>query len=176
MLKLTRHIILSVIDFFHRPFERWISVNNFRYLACGGFNAVLDTVIYFVTFNYWLTQPVTFIGGMGVSRHIVAFLVSFTVSFPLGFSLSKYIVFPHSDLKGRVQLFRYALLVSTCILLNYIFLKVFVEYFHFVSASGDATPSKILTTALVAVFSFVAQRHFTFKVRKEIPVRVEESR
>lgn len=172
MLKLIRHIILSVIDFFHRPFSRWIGVNNFRYLACGGFNAVLDTLIYYLTFNFWLTQPVTYMGGLGVSRHIVAFLVSFTVSFPLGFSLSKYIVFPHSNLGGRVQLFRYALLVGMCIILNYVFLKFFVEWCHFVTPGGDATPSKILTTALVAVFSFVSQRHFTFKVRKE-PVRVK---
>lgn len=173
MLKFLRHIILSVIDFFHRPFSRWIGVNNFRYLACGGFNAATDTLIYFLTFNFWLTQPVTYIAGMGISRHIIAFIVSFAISFPMGFSMSKYIVFPHSDLGGKVQLFRYALLVGMCILLNYVFLKFFVEWCHFVSGSGDATPSKILTTALVAVFSFVAQRHFTFKVSKKEPVQVE---
>lgn len=133
----------------------------------------MDTLIYFLTFNYWLTQPVTYVAGMGIGRHIIAFIVSFAVSFPMGFALSKYIVFPHSNLQGRVQLFRYALLVSFCILLNYVFLKIFVEWCHFVTTSGDATPSKILTTALVAIFSFVAQRHFTFKVRKEPVVEVE---
>jgi len=106
------------------------------------------------------------VAGLGIGRHIAAFLISFSISFPMGFAMSKYIVFPHSNLGGRVQLFRYALLVCMCILLNYAFLKFFVEWCHFVTPGGDATPSKILTTALVAVFSFFSQRHFTFKVRK----------
>lgn len=97
--------------------------------------------------------------GITVAPHIAAFLMSFSVSFPMGFALSKYVVFTESNLKGRVQLFRYAVLVSTCIMLNYVFLKLFVEYLHFFP-----TPSKALTTAIVAVFSYVSQRNFTFKV------------
>lgn len=85
----------------------------------------------------------------------------------MGFILSKYIVFPHSNLGGKVQLFRYAVLVCMCILLNYVFLKLFVEWCHFY-----ATPSKILTTALVAVFSYVSQRNFTFKVKEVAAERI----
>ncbi len=88
-------------------------------------------------------------------------MISFSISFPMGFALSKYLVFPESNLKGRVQLFRYALLVSMCILLNYVFLKFFVEWCHFYP-----TPSKVLTTAIVAVFSYISQRNFTFKVKE----------
>jgi putative flippase GtrA len=56
------------------------------------------------------------------------------------------------------------MLVATCIVLNYIFLKLFVD-----GLGWYATPSKIVTTAIVAVFSYFSQRNFTFKV-KEVPV------
>ncbi len=157
-----RHIVLQVIDFFHKPFAPWINKTTFRYLACGGSNTVLDILIYFISYNFILAkQPVVLAHDVIISSHIAAFLMSFSISFPLGFTLSKYIVFPESNLKGRIQLLRYALLVCMCILLNYVFLKLFVEWCHFYP-----TPSKILTTVIVAAFSYVSQRNFTFKVKE----------
>ena len=47
------------------------------------------------------------------------------------------------------------------LLLNYVFLKFFVEYFGWY-----ATFSKIVTTLLVIIYSYVAQRYFTFKTGK----------
>ncbi|RYD57736.1 MAG: GtrA family protein [Sphingobacteriales bacterium] len=155
-----RNIVLGVIDFFHRPFSRWIDVQTFRYLACGGSNTVLDVLIYFIAYNYIFDKQAIQVAGITITPYIAAFIVSFFISFPLGFALSKYIVFPHSNLGGRIQLFRYAVLVSMCIFLNYIFLKIFVEWCGFYP-----TPSKVLTTAVVAVFSYISQRNFTFKVK-----------
>ena len=43
-------------------------------------------------------------------------------------------------------------------LLNYIFLKLFVEY-----VGLDAVLSKVLTTVIVVIFSYVSQRYFSFK-------------
>lgn len=105
-------------------------------------------------------QPVE-VAGLTIAPHIAAFIISFTFSFPVGFALAKYVVFQESNLKGKIQLFRYALLVGMCILLNYVFLKLFVESFGWYP-----TPSKVLTTILVALFSYVSQRNFTFKVKK----------
>jgi len=45
-----------------------------------------------------------------------------------------------------------------CILLNYIFLKLFVDYFGWF-----ATPAKIVTTFFVVIFSYTSQKNFTFK-------------
>lgn len=70
----------------------------------------------------------------------------------------KNIVFPGSVLKGRIQLFRYFLLVVVCILMNYFFIKLFVEKFDMYP-----TIAKIWTTAIVISFSYLAQRNFTFK-------------
>ena len=103
-------------------------------------------------------------GALTITAPIAAFMVSFSISFPSGFVLSKYIVFPESNLHGRIQLFRYAVLVASCILLNYLFIKFFV-----VICGMYPTPSKICTAGIVAVYSYISQRNFTFKV-KEIPV------
>src|SRR5690606_11265127 len=119
-LRTARHIILGIIDFFHKPFARWINLNTFRYIACGGTNTVLDIVLYFISYNFILDKTPVEIGSITIAPHIMAFIMSFSFSFPMGFVLSKYIVFPHSNLQGRVQLFRYAVLVGMCILLNYV--------------------------------------------------------
>lgn len=161
MLRPVRDIVLSFIDFFHKPFAKWIDRQTFRYLACGGSNTILDLIIYFVSYNYILHKEMVQLPFFDMSPHIAAFFMSFSISFPLGFLLSKYLVFQESNLKGRIQLFRYALLVSSCIVLNYVFLKFFVEICHIYP-----TPSKAITTAIVAVFSYITQRNFTFKVKQ----------
>jgi putative flippase GtrA len=160
VLSIARNIILGVIDFVHRPFSRWIDVQTFRYMACGGSNTVLDIILYFIGYNYIFDKQPVHVGHFIIAPYIAAFIVSFCISFPMGFALSKYVVFQESNLRGRVQLFRYALLVGMCIFLNYIFLKIFIEWCGFYP-----TPAKILTTAIVAVFSYVSQRNFTFKVK-----------
>lgn len=163
MLYSTRDRILSFIDFFHKPFAKWINQQTFRYLACGGSNTVLDILVYFVSYNFILMKNPVHVLNLTIAPHIAAFIISFSISFPLGFALAKYVVFQESNLKGRIQLFRYALLVCMCIVLNYIFLKLFVETFGWY-----ATPSKIVTTVIVALFSYVSQRNFTFKVKEDV--------
>jgi putative flippase GtrA len=170
MLKQVRHIILGIIDFFHKPFAKWINLQTFRYLACGGSNTMLDIFLYFISYNFILAKQPVHVGHLTISPYIAAFMMSFCVSFPSGFILSRYIVFPESTvMRKRIQIMRYALLVCMCIMLNYIFLKLFVEYCGFYP-----TPSKVLTTILVAVFSYIAQRNFTFKVKPEMEVMPEQ--
>lgn len=163
MLNKARHIILATIDFFHRPFRRWINLQTFRYLACGGSNQVFYIFLYFISYNYILHQHNIPLGHhMMLSAPIAAYIIAFSVSFPVGFTLSRHIVFSESNLQGRVQLFRYILLTGTCILLTYLFLKFFVEICHFYP-----TPSSALTSAIIAVFSYYTQRYFTFKTTAE---------
>ncbi len=150
----------AVIDFFYPPFRRFIPLQTFRYIACGGGNTVLDILIYFVSYNFILQKQVVHLGGIAISAPIMAFFMAFAVSFPLGFYLNRTIVFHDSNLRGRVQLFRYLLLVLVNILLNYTFIKLFVESFGIYP-----TMAKILTTAIVVTFSYLAQRNYTFRKR-----------
>ncbi len=155
-----RRFIHAFIEFFYFDFLRFIPLQTFKYLACGGSTAVLDLLVYFVSYQFLFHKEPVPIGGIFIGAHIAAFIVSFLISFPYGFLMNKYIVFTSSELRGRVQFFRYGLTVISCIGLNYLFLKLFVEAFGWY-----ATPSKALTTALVAVYSYFTQQYFSFKVK-----------
>lgn len=153
------NMVISFIDFFYPPFRKILNLQTFRYIVCGGTNTVLDILIYFISYNFILHKQVVFFGPViAIKPHIMAFLISFLVSFPTGFYLNRHVVFTGSTLRGRVQLFRYLLLVMICIVLNYVFIKLFVEQFNIFP-----TVSKILTTIIVVSFSYVTQRYFTFK-------------
>jgi putative flippase GtrA len=152
--------ITTFIDFFHPPFRKFIDTKTFRYLACGSANTGLDILLSIVCFKFILKEQVLEIPilGLAMKAHVAAFLMSFTVTFPLGFMLMRHVVFTDSILRGRVQLARYFTLVMINILLNYIFLKLFFEYFHL-----KFTLAKIITTVIIVIFSYLIQRHFTFK-------------
>ena len=83
---------------------------------------------------------------------------AFLITFPIGFMLMRHVVFTDSVLRGRIQLARYFMLVMINILLNYVFLKLFVEY-----VGLYPTVAKIITTVIIVLFSYLMQRHFTFK-------------
>lgn len=153
-----KNLIISTIDLFYPPFRKLMNIQTFRYLACGGGNTLLDIVLYFVSYNFILDKQNVNLGFIVISPHIAAFIIAFAISFPLGFWLMHSIVFSDSILRKRVQLFRYFLLVAVCILLNYVFLKLFVEQWGIYP-----TPSKLLTTIIVVSFSYVTQKHFTFR-------------
>jgi len=158
-----RNRVIAVIDFFHRPFRTWIPEQTFRYAVCGGGNTMLDILLYFLAYNYVLKKQMVYTLVGPISPHIAAFIISFLISFPTGYLLNRFIVFPGSALKGRIQLFRYFLLVVVCVLLNYIFIKLFVEQFHIYP-----TVSKTLTMVIVVSFSYVTQKNFTFKSEKNV--------
>lgn len=133
-------------------------IQTFRYAACGGTNTLLDIFVFFVSYNFIFHKQVLHIGFLAFKPYIAAFIMSFLVSFPTGFLLMRYIVFPGSSLHGRVQFFRYFLLVVICILMNYTFIRLFVEEFNIYP-----TIAKIITTGIVVLFSYVTQKNFTFK-------------
>ncbi|HPF51273.1 MAG TPA: GtrA family protein [Draconibacterium sp.] len=153
--------IIGIVDWFYFPFLRFIPREIFRYAATGGANTMLDLTLYFIFYQFLITADVVEFGFFAVSRHIMAFLLVFPITFTTGFFLAKYVTFTASELKGRVQLFRYLLTVGGSILLNYVFLKFFVEY-----CGWYAPLSKLITTFLVIIYSYVAQRYFTFKTGK----------
>ena len=154
--------INSFIAYFYPPFRKLMPLQTFRYAACGAANTFLDIFVYFLSYNYILRKHTLVLGIFAFKPHIAAFIISFCVSFPTGFFLMRNIVFTGSTLHGRVQLFRYFVLVLICILLNYIFIKIFVERFHIYP-----TIAKMLTTVIVVSFSYLTQKHYTFKTHNK---------
>nr|WP_319480752.1 GtrA family protein [uncultured Draconibacterium sp.] len=156
-------MIINVVDWFYFPILHFLPREVFRYAATGGANTLLDISLYFIFYRFVIKMQIVDLGFIAISPHIAAFLIVFPITFTSGFFLAKYVTFTSSELKGRIQLFRYLLTVGGSILLNYIFLKFFVEY-----CGLYATLSKILTTILVIAYSYMAQRYFTFKTGKKL--------
>lgn len=157
-LRRIRLIIWGIIDLFYIKPLRFIPIETFRYAATGGANTVFDITLYFVFYNFVFHKQVVDFGFISFTPHIAAFLFVFPITFISGFLLAKYITFTESTLRGRVQLIRYIASVSGSILLNYFLLKLFVEGFGW-----WATFSKIVTTVVVVIYSYIAQKYFTFK-------------
>src|SRR5476649_1320466 len=145
----TRQLILRLIDVFYPPFKKIFSLQTFRYAACGGVNTFLDIFLFFVSYNFILKKHDVVLPFVTISSPIGAFILGSSISLPIGFYLNRYVVFPQSGLKGHHQLQRYLLVVLMCVGLNYIFLKLFVEYFGWYP-----TVAKVVTTAIVVVFSY----------------------
>ena len=135
-----------------------MNLQTFRYAASGGGNVLLGFLVYFISFKYIFFEQEFHFGIYAFKAHVAALFVSFCVTFPIGFFMSKYVVFSDSKMKGRIQLFRYFMICMFNLVLNYILLKIFVEQLHIY-----AVLAQILTTAIVIVFSYLAQRHFSFR-------------
>jgi putative flippase GtrA len=150
--------ILSIIDFFYPWFKKLMPLQTFRYAACGGFNTSLDIAIYIIVQKIILHEQPVNVYGQIISAHIAAFLVGFSITFPIGFYLSRYVVFQETSVRKTVQLVKYFFVVLFCIILNYGFLKLFVEVFGW-----EAVISKLITTVFVVLFSYFSQKYFTFK-------------
>jgi len=167
-LKNIRDLIQGLIDWLYKPFQKLLPAETFRYAICGGANTTLDIFLYFISYNFILKKQVLDLKIISISPYIAAFMMVFPITFLTGFLLMKYITFSASDLRGRVQLFRYGVTVLVCILLNYVLHKFFVEYCHLYP-----TPSKVLTTVFVVIYSYFSQKHFSFKIAKT-SVSIEE--
>lgn len=156
-----RKKLLYVIDFFYPPFQRWFSLHTFRYMASGGITVSTGIITYFLIFNYVLDQQDVKVGEYLITAPIAALFLESLLTFIVGFMLNKYLVFTQSNLVGSVQLFRYATVYGTNILLNYALMKILVEGFQFFP-----TIAKALITIVLAVFSYFSQKYFSFKVKK----------
>ena len=153
--------LLKVIDLFYPIFKRFMPLQTYRYAACGGANTFLDIFLFSVFEHKFQQYGVMHFKYFAISPHIAAMIAAFCITFPIGFYYSRYLVFSESNLRGRVQLVRYFSMVLACIALNYMFLKLFIEQFHI-----HAIVAKIITTAFVVTFSYLSQKHFTFKTKK----------
>ena len=155
-----KNTILSIVDFFYPLFKKFMPIQTYRYAACGGFNTIIDISLFFVGYNFIFKREPLFFPSINlmVGAHIAAFLVSFCVTFPIGFYLSRYVVFQETSVSKKEQLGKYFTVVLFCLVLNYGFLKLFVDVFKWYP-----TPSKILTTFFVVMFSYLSQKNFTFK-------------
>jgi putative flippase GtrA len=160
-----RKFLLKIIDFFYPPFSRWLPLHTFRYLISGGTTAASGIVSYYVAYNWILHQKNIYVDfpflPKLITAHSTALIISTLISFMIGFTLNKYLVFTKSNLKGRIQMFRYATVLTINFGLNLAMLNYMVEGLHFYPSLSQA----FITIAL-SLCSYFLQKHFTFSVKK----------
>ena len=163
------HVITAVIDFFQRPFDRWVSKELFRYAACGGGNLVFDWLLYFLIYNFVIGHEIVNlkldIGNwtleQAITPHIATLCIVFPITLLTGFWLQKYVTFTQSNLHGARQLVRYILVVLINLAVNYYGLKLCVE-----TLGWYPTPSKMIITIVTVIISYFCQKYFTFQIKK----------
>ena len=159
-----RKAILALIDFFHPPFRKYISLHNFRYMATGGGTLLLGiSTYYFAYFFIFKTQEVN-LWLIVVERETACLFTDYIVVIPTSFLLNKYLIFTQSELRGRVQLFRFLNLQLINILANYVLLKFLLELLK--DFPTLSLLSRMIVSILMALFSYLYQHYFTFSVKK----------
>lgn len=151
-------LMISLIDkLYIKPLEPIVSRDIFGYGLCGAINMALDTLWYFTIYHFVVAENFIDLGVVVISPHIATLFIVFPITFFTGFWLNRHVAFRVTEYKTRGQLFRYAISVIGSIVINYICMKLFVETFDF-----WPTPSKMLTTVISVVYSYLAARYFTF--------------
>lgn len=170
-MKKLAQIITCIIDFFYRPFVRWIPEQIFRYAACGGANLVFDWVLYFLVYNFVIGHenvyfaPLSFVHCpfvLCLTPHIASLCVVFPVTLLTGFWLQKYVTFTSSRLNGWKQLSRYMFIVALNLAINYFGLKLCVETFGWYP-----TPSKMCITIITVIISYLGQKYYSFRTQTQ---------
>src|SRR5215217_5451706 len=155
-----RKALLRIIDFFYPPFSRWFSIDTFRYMVSGGTTAATGAIVFFMAYNWLLHQQDVVLNipyfPKPITAPTAALIIETPITFLIGFTLNKYLVFTQSNLKGRIQLFRYGSVVTTNFLLNLALIKIMVEGFGFY-----ASIAKLITQIVLVIFSYFSQKHFS---------------
>lgn len=151
-------LIFQILHFFYPIFKRFMDKQTYYYLVCGGGNTALGLLIYFLADHLFFHSSNFTVGIFTFKSHIASLIVSILITFPIGFLLNRYIVWHDSNLSPYKQLYRHFGFVILFSIMNYVLLKMFVEYFnwwHF--------PSQFITTCIIVIFSYLTQKYISFR-------------
>ncbi len=152
-------VVLHIVDRgYIGPVAALVPRQTYRYACCGALNMALDAMWYAVIYNFIVAHRNVDLGVIVLSPHIASMVAVFPITFFNGFWLNRHVAFRRSPVPQGKQLLRYALSIAGSLLLTYAGLKFFVE------ACGIwPTPSKVLTTAVTVVYSYLAAKYYTFR-------------
>ena len=152
--------ITRFIDLFYFIFRPFLPLDTYRYAVCGGGNLVFDIFLYFVFYNFIFAKQNVDLYFVVLSPHIASLFAVFPITFTTGFLLNRYITFSDSNLPWKTQFFRYFMVGMGALILNYVLMKLFVDFLGFYP-----TPSRLLTVVITVGYSYLSQKKFSFKIR-----------
>ncbi len=152
-------LITRLCDCFYvKPLQYLMSRQVFSYIFCGGINFVVTIFSYWLAFHYVFGERNLDLGFVVISGHVAALGISLPVNFLTGFWLQRSVSFRQSPLRRRTQLFRYFLTAMGGLVTTYFLTKLLVDV-----CGVYPTVSQIIIYVCTAVFSFLAQKYFTFR-------------
>jgi len=153
-------LIRKILDLFYPLVSKIFDKTTYYYAACGTGNLVLSWVLFFVFFQFVFQKKIFYVESIhySLSAYSLSSFVCFVISFSIGFLLMKYVVFTKSELKGRIQLFRYGLSSLITWIAHWMLLKSFIVLFAFFPSIAN-----VISSCIVVVISYLLQKRFTFK-------------
>lgn len=158
MMGLAKSVTIFIDWFYIAPIKRVMPIQTYHYAICGGANLVFSWVLYAFCYRVLLDREILQLSFIAFEPHIAAFGITFVVTLFSGFWLQRNIAFSGSPLRGRVQLMRYIFSLGGSVAINYVGLKILVEYLGWY-----ATLSQIAISLVTIVYSYLMQKYFTFK-------------
>jgi putative flippase GtrA len=155
--------IYKFLDFFYPIVSRIFDKKTYYYAVVGVSNLLLSWVLFFLCYQFlfdkqFFTVSLNSALSFTFSPYTLSALVCTAFSFVYGFTLLKFIVFTESDLKGRIQLVRYAMTAGISAISSWLLLKFFIEWLHIFPSIAN-----VIASCIVVILSYVLQRKFTFK-------------
>jgi len=126
-----------------------MTLQFFRYGLTGTINLLFDWILYFLIYNLVLQRRMLELGFVTISSHIASLGIKFPIVLFSGFLMQKYVTFSSSELRGRVQLFRYLVVIIVNLTINYVGFKLLVD---------------MIISILTIGISYFSQKYYTFKM------------
>ncbi len=153
-------IIRAFLDFFYPIVSRIFDKTTYYYAVAGSTNLVLGWVLFWVL-DHWVIHSKTVelpLFKHPVHSYTVIAAVCGVVSFLFGFLMMRFVVFTESQLKGRIQFFRYGLSALISATVNWLLIKLMVDTF-----AWNASLCNVFASLVVVTISYFLQRKFSFK-------------
>ena len=153
-------IIRAFLDFFYPLVSKIFDKTTYYYAVAGSTNLVLGWVLFWVL-DHWAINSKTVelpLFEHPVRSYSVIAAICGVFSFLFGFLMMRYVVFTESQLKGRVQFFRYGLSALISATVNWTLIKLMVDTF-----AWNASLCNVFASVVVVTISYFLQRKFSFR-------------
>ncbi|MEN9302648.1 MAG: hypothetical protein RL264_1077 [Bacteroidota bacterium] len=150
----------QVLDIFYPLVSRIFDKKTYYYAAVGSSNMLLSWVLFYFVYHFVFQARVFHLTALSLAfePHSITSFTCSVFSFFYGFVMLKYVVFTESELTGKTQFLRYGMSAIISTFVNWVLLKLFVEYFGLFPSIGN-----VISTIFVVIISYLLQRKFTFK-------------
>ena len=139
--------------------KKILNQSIFRYGVAAFIATSVDVMVYFLTFNYALKKADWhFMPSMVISAPTISLAISYSCGLITNFTITKFFVFPGSDLRTRHQLIRYVLVAIVVLGLNYAIMSFLIKILGWFP-----TISRAVAAVTAGFASFAAHRVFSFR-------------